>query len=103
MQTGRGIMQGRLCLAVDLNNDGKTDVIWGDGHNYGLYWMEQREPAADGSTNWKIHTIDKKFSQPHTMAWADMNGDGRHEADYWQTGQGTLRERPRVGWKIRLC
>jgi hypothetical protein len=70
---------GSPMLSVDLNNDGKTDVIWGDGHNYGLYWMEQREPAADGSTNWKIHTIDKKFSQPHTMAWTDMDGDGRPE------------------------
>jgi hypothetical protein len=70
---------GSPMLVVDLNADGRNDVIWGDGHNYGLYWMEQREPAADGSTNWKIHTIDKKFSQPHTMAWADMNGDGMPE------------------------
>ncbi|NNC90566.1 MAG: VCBS repeat-containing protein [Akkermansiaceae bacterium] len=70
---------GSPMLVVDLNNDGRNDVIWGDGHNYGLYWMQQREPASDGSTNWRMHTIDKKFSQAHTMAWADMDGNGTKE------------------------
>ncbi len=70
---------GSPMLVVDLNDDGRNDVIWGDGHNYGLYWMQQREPASDGSTNWRIHTIDKRSSQPHTMAWADMDGDGKPE------------------------
>ncbi|MFV1995126.1 MAG: FG-GAP repeat domain-containing protein [Verrucomicrobiales bacterium] len=70
---------GSPMLVVDLDADGRNDVIWGDGHNYGLYWMQQREPAADGSTNWRIHTIDKKFSQPHTMVWADLDGDGKPE------------------------
>ncbi len=70
---------GSPMLAVDLDEDGRNDVIWGDGHNYGLYWMQQREPAADGSTNWRMYTIDKKFSQAHTMAWADIDGDGENE------------------------
>jgi hypothetical protein len=70
---------GSPMLVVDLNDDGRNDVIWGDGHNYGLYWMQQREPASDGSTNWRIHTIDKRSSQPHTMAWEDMDGDGKPE------------------------
>ena len=70
---------GTPMLVVDLNADGRNDVIWGDGHNYGLYWMQQREPASDGSTNWRMHLIDKKFSQAHTMAWEDLDGDGRPE------------------------
>ena len=70
---------GSPMLVVDLDSDGRNDVIWGDGHNYGLYWMRQREPASDGSTNWRMYTIDKKFSQPHTMAWADIDGDGESE------------------------
>ena len=70
---------GTPMLVVDLNGDGRNDVIWGDGHNYGLYWMQQREPASDGSTNWRIHLIDKKFSQAHTMVWEDLDGDGRPE------------------------
>tara|TARA_Y100001934_G_C12328949_1_gene764046 strand:- start:735 stop:1940 length:1206 start_codon:yes stop_codon:yes gene_type:complete len=70
---------GTPMLVVDLDADGRNDVIWGDGHNYGLYWMQQREPASDGSTNWRIHLIDKKFSQAHTMAWEDLDGDGKPE------------------------
>jgi hypothetical protein len=70
---------GSPMLVVDLDKDGRNDVIWGDGHNYGLYWMQQREPASDGSTNWRLHTIDKKFSQAHTMAWEDIDGDGTSE------------------------
>ena len=70
---------GSPMLLVDLDEDGRNDVIWGDGHNYGLYWMQQQEPQSDGSTTWRIHTIDKKFSQPHTMVWADIDGDGESE------------------------
>ncbi len=70
---------GTPMLVVDLDEDGRNDVIWGDGHNYGLYWMQQREPAGDGSTNWRIHTIDKSFAQAHTMAWEDIDGDGERE------------------------
>ncbi len=66
-------------LVVDLNKDGRNDVIWADGHNYGVYWMEQQEPQKDGSTTWRIHEIDKKFSQGHAVAWADIDNDGQSE------------------------
>ncbi len=66
-------------LILDLNDDGRNDFIWADGHSYGLYWHEQLEPAADGTTNWRQHLIDKKFSQAHTMAWEDIDNDGEEE------------------------
>jgi hypothetical protein len=66
-------------LIVDLNEDGRNDIIWADGHSYGLYWQEQLEPRADGTTVWRQHLIDKKFSQGHTMAWEDIDGDGAPE------------------------
>ena len=66
-------------LVKDLNGDGRNDLIWGDGHNYGLYWHEQLEPRADGTTAWKHHLIDKKISQLHALAWDDLNNDGKHE------------------------
>ena len=28
-------------IGYDVNNDGKTDIIYGRGHSYGLYWLEQ--------------------------------------------------------------
>ena len=66
-------------LVKDLNGDGRNDLIWGDGHNYGLYWHEQLEPRADGTTAWKHHLIDKKISQLHALAWDDLNNDGKPE------------------------
>lgn len=66
-------------LVVDLNGDGRNDLIWADGHNYGLYWEEQLEPREDGTTLWKQHLIDKKFSQGHALAWADIDNDDQPE------------------------
>lgn len=66
-------------LVKDLNGDGRNDLIWGDGHNYGLYWHEQLKPRADGTTAWKHHLIDKKISQLHALAWEDLNNDGKPE------------------------
>lgn len=66
-------------LVVDLNKDGKNDIIWADGHNYGVYWMEQQDTQKDGQTTWRIHEIDKKFSQAHALAWEDIDNDGQPE------------------------
>lgn len=66
-------------LVIDLNKDGRNDLVWGDGHNYGLYWHEQLEPRKDGTTVWKHHLIDKKISQMHALAWEDLDNDGNPE------------------------
>lgn len=66
-------------IVTDLNGDGRNDIIWADGHSYGLYWQEQQEPQPDGSTTWKQHLIDKKFSQAHCLAWEDIDGDDQPE------------------------
>jgi hypothetical protein len=66
-------------VTVDLNKDGRLDIIWGKAHDYGLYWWEQGEPKADGTTTWTEHLIDKSWSQAHCLAWADLDGDGRGE------------------------
>ena len=66
-------------IITDLNGDGSNDIIWADGHGYGLYWEEQLEPQPDGSTTWRQHLIDKKFSQAHCLAWEDIDGDEKPE------------------------
>ncbi len=65
-------------LVRDLNGDGRADIIRGNGHDYGIYWLEQLEPV-DGKTSWREHLIDKSYSQPHALAWADLDGDGAGE------------------------
>ncbi len=66
-------------LVVDVDRDGRNDLVWGRGHDYGVYWWEQGEPKADGTTTWTEHLIDKSWSQAHSMAWADLDGDGHGE------------------------
>ena len=63
---------------VDLNEDGRSDVIWGKGHDYGLYWMEQGDPSGDATT-WTTHLIDSSWSQIHALTWADLDDDGQGE------------------------
>ena len=67
------------CVIVDLTGDGRNDIIWGKAHAYGLYWWEQGEPKPDGTTTWKEHLIDKSWSQPHCLAWADLDGDAQSD------------------------
>jgi hypothetical protein len=66
-------------LVLDLNGDGRNDLIWGQGHNYGLWWEERRDDNQDGSTNWRHHLIDDRFSQPHALVWEDLDNDGQPE------------------------
>lgn len=63
-------------IITDLNGDERNDLIWGSGHNYGLFWMEQLAPK-DGKTQWREHVIDRSWSQAHALAWEDIDNDGR--------------------------
>ena len=65
-------------LVQDVDDDGDNDLIWGRGHRFGLYWLEQLQDAA-GDRQWIRHAIDTSWSQAHSLHWADLNGDGRPE------------------------
>ncbi len=64
-------------LVHDVNGDGTPDLIWGLGHNYGIYWLQQK--SANGQRTWEKRLIDESWSQPHFMVMADLDNDGKAE------------------------
>lgn len=66
-------------LVVDLDQDGRNDLIVGQGHNFGLHWWHNQGPGEDGKLRWEEHLIDRSFSQPHSLAWIDVDNDGEPE------------------------
>ena len=77
-------------IGYDVNNDGKMDLIYGRGHSYGLYWLEQQGDAA--TRRWVKHTIDESFSQVHALA---------HGGYRWRWPNGAARRQtlPRPQWR----
>lgn len=66
-------------IVTDVNKDGLSDFIVGQGHDYGLNWYEQKKIGEESKANWIKHSIDSKNSQFHTMEWTDLDGDGTNE------------------------
>ena len=64
-------------LGYDVNGDGKMDIIFGQGHSYGLYWLQQVGSGTD--RHWVRQTIDESYSQIHALKLVDIDGDGQME------------------------
>ena len=91
---------GAQMLVYDVNGDGLNDVITCENaHGYGLSWFEQvRE---NGNITFREHVILPKdttkdrygvqFTQPHSLALADIDGDGLMDIvtgkRFWAHGQ----------------
>ena len=70
---------GIQILARDVDGDGLSDLVYGMGHDYGLFWMKQAR-SASGERTWTKGVIDNSVASVHTLLWADLDGDGKpHE------------------------
>lgn len=58
---------------LDVDGDGRNDVVTSLAHNYGILWM--RQEAGGGFA--KPAIIDDSWSQAHAVTVADLNGDGQ--------------------------
>jgi len=64
-------------LVYDVNGDGINDIIVGNGHGFGLWWLEQK--TENNTRSFIKHEIDMKCSQYHDMRIFDIDGDGENE------------------------
>ena len=61
-------------LVYDVDADGVNDIVTSTAHKYGIYWYRQVRQGE--KVSWKRQVIDKSWSQPHSLALADIDGDG---------------------------
>ncbi|WP_229311228.1 FG-GAP repeat domain-containing protein [Larkinella soli] len=64
---------------LDVNGDGKNDVVSASAHALGVWWHEQVTDE-QGQINFRTHLMSNTTAQTHSSIMADLNGDGR--ADY---------------------
>ncbi len=62
---------------LDVNADGKNDVVTASAHKLGVWWYEQI--SENGKINFKRHLMSETTSQTHSSIMADLNGDGKEE------------------------
>jgi hypothetical protein len=62
-------------FAFDVDEDGDEDIISSSTHSYGIWWHEQKIDV-QGNITWETTKISKLFSQSHSLAMVDLNGDG---------------------------
>jgi hypothetical protein len=67
----RAVQFGYMYL-IDINGDGRKDLLTTMAHDYGLAWYEH---TADDQ--WQQHIIDSSWSQAHASVLVDLNGDGQ--------------------------
>ncbi len=69
---------GIQILARDVDHDGLVDLVYGMGHDFGLYWAKQTA-GEGGKRTWTRAPIDSTVASVHTLLWADLDGDGKAE------------------------
>jgi hypothetical protein len=63
-------------IVYDVDQDGHNDIIIGASHNYGMAWLQQKVDGA-GNRTFVTHWVETDYSQFHTFAMGDLNGDGK--------------------------
>ncbi len=62
---------------LDVNGDGRNDVVSASAHALGIWWHEQ--VSDNGRIDFKTHVMSNTTAQTHSSVMTDLNGDGRQE------------------------
>lgn len=73
-ESARIQMASMPMIIHDVNADGRNDIIYGEAHSYGLFWLEQLPDAT-----FERHTIDLSWSQVHVLKLFDIDEDMKLE------------------------
>jgi hypothetical protein len=82
---GSTVNMSKMVEAVDINNDGRVDVVATDSEHVdsGLFWFEA--PADPVGGTWKRHDIAKGYNGLDSLSVTDLNGDGRPDIAIGET------------------
>lgn len=100
---------GEACadmFALDVDNDGKTDVLSTSAHKFGVWWYRRRPAPKDAKelhpSFEKIELFGRLVSETHAAHLVDMNGDGIKDLvtgkRWWSHG----RSEPGSNWDARI-
>ena len=79
-------------FAVDLDGDGKVDILSSSAHKYGI-WADFQRPGGENETVLQRRTLFKDLvSETHALHFVDINGDGLKDMvtgkRWWSHGRG---------------
>lgn len=64
-------------VAIDLDADGKMDIVGASAHRFGIWWYKQRATDSDGHPTFEKRVMfEKLVSETHALHLRDVDGDG---------------------------
>ena len=88
--------------ALDLDADGKADILCTSAHKFGVWMLKQRPAKGDHPAFDKVELFGRLASETHAAVLTDIDGDGLPDLvtgkRWWSHG----RSEPGSGWDARL-